>query len=240
MRGIEVRAAALYMRLLAAMGRSRKTLSLASGERMSVRTNDTLARRLLAERWFEPSIRQKLRGHVYNGATVVDIGANIGYYTVQAASLAGPQGRVLAFEPQPLVRGELIANLTLNRLSNVTVLPYALSDRTETVRFCVPRPGTESMGSLRFNERFETDCEIEVDARCLDDVLEAANCKRIDFVKMDAEGAELPIVNGASRLFSSPERPCVVFEACEENCAPFGYRVFDLLKVFWEFGYQLA
>jgi FkbM family methyltransferase len=55
--------------------------------------------------------------------------------------LVGPQGRVLAFEPQPLVRKELNTNLALNRLSNVTVLPYALSDRVGAVRFCVPTPG---------------------------------------------------------------------------------------------------
>lgn len=170
----------------------------------------------------------------------MDIGANIGYYTILAATLAGPQGRVLAFEPQPAIRELLNANLALNRLSNVTVLPCALSDRTGTVRFCVPKPGNESMGSLRFNGRFEADCEIEVQARRLEDVLEAANCHRVDFVKLDAEGAELPILNGAPRLFSGPDRPCVVFEACEKNCAPFGYRVFDLLKAFWEFGYELT
>jgi hypothetical protein len=67
-----------------------------------------------------------------------------------------------------------------------------------------------------------------------------AQCRRIDFVKLDAEGAELPILKGAAILLSGPDRPCVVFEACEENCAPFGYRVFDLLRAFWDFGYHLT
>jgi FkbM family methyltransferase len=207
---------------------------------MRLRTNDALGRRLVAEKWFEPRVREKLRQHARPGAMVLDIGANIGYYTVQAATLVGPHGRVFAFEPQPSMRQELAANLALNQLSNVTVIPYALSDRAETVRFCVPTAGNESMGSLHSNPRFEADCEIEVETRCLDDVLKSVDCPLVDLVKLDAEGAELPIVKGAARLFSGPSKPCVVFEANEENCAPFGYRVFDLLKAFWDFGYQLT
>jgi FkbM family methyltransferase len=235
-----VRVAALYMNCLARVGVRRKVLRLASGERMCLRTNDSLAGRLMAERWFEPRVREKLRQHARVGATVLDIGANIGYYTLQAATLVGPRGRVLSFEPQPLMRRELTANLTLNQLSNVTVLPYALSDRAGTVSFCVPTAGHESMGSLHFNARFEVDREIEVESRCLDDVLESLDCPHVDFVKLDAEGAELAIVKGASRLFSGPNKPCVVFEACEENCTSFGYRVFDLLKAFGDFGYRLT
>jgi FkbM family methyltransferase len=207
---------------------------------MRLRTNDALGQRLVAEKWFEPRVREKLRQHSLSGATVLDIGANIGYYTVQMATLVGPGGRVMSFEPQPSMRQELAANLTLNRLSNVTIIPYALSDRAETVRFCVPAAGREAMGSLRSNPRFKADCEIEVETRRLDDVLESASCLHVDLVKLDAEGAELPIVKGASRLLSGPDKPCVVFEANEENCAPFGYRVFDLLKAFWDFGYQIT
>ena len=240
MQGIDVRAAALYMRSLAALGLRWRTQTLASGERMRLRTNDALGRRLVAEKWFEPRVREKLRQHARPGATVLDIGANIGYYTVQAATLVGPHGRVVAFEPQPSMRQELAANLALNQLSNVVIMPYALSDRAEIVRFCVPAAGHESMGSLHSNARFKADCEIEVETRCLDDVLECANCPLVDLVKLDAEGAELPIVKGASRLLSGPNKPCVVFEAVEENCAPFGYNVFDLLKAFWDFGYKLT
>jgi FkbM family methyltransferase len=207
---------------------------------MRLRTSDALGQRLMAEKWFEPHVRDSLRKHARSGATFLDIGANIGYYTIQAATLVGPQGAVIAFEPQPAVRQELAANVALNRFANVTVMPYALSDRAGTVRFCVPTVGNESMGSLHPNARFQVGCEIEVETRRLDDVLESANCPRVDLLKLDAEGAELPIVKGASRLLSGPARPCVVFEACEENCAPFGYRVFDLLRAFWDLGYQLT
>lgn len=240
MEGINVRAASLYMRSLAALGLRWKNKTLTSGERMRLRTNDDLARWLLAEKWFEPGVREKVRQCARPGATVLDIGANIGYYTVQAATLVGPHGRVVAFEPQPSVRQELAANVALNRLSNVTIMPYALSDRAETVRFCVPTAGHESMGSLHSNPRFKVGCEIEVETRCLDDILESWDCPLVDLVKLDAEGAELPIVRGASRLFSGPNKPYAVFEAVEENCAPFGYRVFDLLKAFWDFGYKLT
>lgn len=146
---VDVRLASLYMRSLAAVGLRWKTQTLASGERMRLRTNDILGGRLVAEKWFEPRVREKVRQYARSGATVVDIGANIGYYTVQAATLVGPHGRVVAFEPQPSVRQELASNLALNQLSNVMIVPYALSDRAETVRFCVPTAGHESMGSLR-------------------------------------------------------------------------------------------
>jgi hypothetical protein len=73
MQVVDVKLAALYMKFLAALRLRHKTLVLASGEKMRLRINDTLAGQLLAEKWFEPTIREKLRHYVHTGATVVDI-----------------------------------------------------------------------------------------------------------------------------------------------------------------------
>jgi FkbM family methyltransferase len=240
MRAVDIRIAAFYMKTLAALGVRRQRFVLASGEVVRLRTNDLLAKRLVAERWFEPRVRQTLREHTHPGTTFLDIGANIGYYTVQAANLVGPQGRVIAFEPQSAMRQELTVNLALNHLSNVAVYPYALSDQTGTAQFCVPVPGNEGMGSLRRNARFGVSSEIEVETRRLDDVLLGLDHPPVGCVKLDAEGAELLILKGAPRLLSGPHKPHIVFEANENNCEPFGYRVFDLLKAFSDLGYRLT
>jgi len=78
-----------------------------------------------------------------------------------------------------------------------------------------------------------------VETNRLDDVLEGLGNPKIGLVKMDAEGAELLILRGATKLLSLPDKPDLIFEANEENCKPFGYSVFDILQYVHSFGYKL-
>jgi FkbM family methyltransferase len=212
---------------------------LAGGGRMILDTNDRLARQMRCEAAFEPAVRREIERIASRCVNVIDIGANIGYYTILASKLIGPDKWVYSFEPQPRVVTKLRRNIAASGLHNVAVFPFALSDASGSVPFHVPVEGGESHGSMHANGRFEVMKVVNVETQRLDDVLSTLGGPAIGLLKMDAEGAELLIFHGAAGLLSGPNRPVLVFEACEENCRPFGYCVFDLLQYVRSFGYKL-
>jgi FkbM family methyltransferase len=218
-----------------------KTVShnLAGGGQMILDTNDHLARRILCEGAFEPAVRCEIERIASRRGNVVDIGANIGYYTILMSRLVGPDKCVYAFEPQPRVVSRLRANIEASGLLNVTVFPLALSDVAGSVGFHIPMEGSEAHGSIHANGRFEVMKIVDVETQRLDDVLSKLGNPEISLIKMDAEGAELSILRGAARLLSGPNKPVLVFEAFEGNCQPFGYCVYDLLEFVRSFGYRL-
>jgi FkbM family methyltransferase len=206
---------------------------------MILDTNDRLAGRIRCEEGFEPEVRQEVERIASRRVNVIDIGANIGYYTILASRLAGPEQRVFSFEPQANIVSKLRRNIEVNALRNVEVFPYALSDKDGTVNFNVPPEGAEAYGSMHANGRFEVARTVEVEMHRLDDVLDKLGNPKIGLVKIDAEGAELLILRGAQKLLSSPDKPDLIFEANETNCKPFGYCAFDVLAYVHSFGYRM-
>jgi FkbM family methyltransferase len=222
------------------LGVSYVTRSLPSGAKLRVRTNDRLARYFLVDGQFEQAVRNVIRRVVGPGMTVLDIGANLGYHTVEMSRLVGPEGTVVAFEPQARMVEEIHANVRINALRNVRVVPVALSDSVATRSFYVPVVGDEAMGSLGDTHRTSVASVVSVNCTTLDEAIRALGITTVDFIKMDVEGAELQVVKGGGSVFAGSTQPQVVFEAYEANCAPFGYRVFDLLQRFSAMGYDLT
>jgi FkbM family methyltransferase len=119
------------------------------------------------------------------GATVLDVGAHLGFMTLQAARAVGPEGHVFAAEPNPETLGLLRHNISANGFADrVTVLPLALSDSEGEVEFHVAPAGD---GSSLFAQDY-TDRSTRVRATTADTVLAAAG--PLSAVKIDVEGAE--------------------------------------------------
>ena len=120
---------------------------LESGEAFKVRNIDRLGTAIYNGN-FELVLKNALLSKLRTGMTVLDIGANIGYYTVLMASRVGKNGRVIAFEPNPVIYNELIDNIALNGFNNVQTLHMALADTTGYSKFFFPSEGQEAHGSL--------------------------------------------------------------------------------------------
>ena len=237
--GVKRRFSAWALKGMHGVGKKSVNHRLIGGGRMVLDTNDHLAQRIRCEEAFEPEVREEVVRIASRNVNVIDIGANIGYYTILASRLIGPEKRVFSFEPQASMVNKLRRNVELNKLSNIEVFPYALADTAGTTTFNLPPEGVEAFGSMRANGRFEVAKTIQVETHRLDDVLERLNNPKIGLVKMDSEGAELLIFRGATTLLSSPDKPTLIFEANEVNCKPFGYCVFDILQFVHSFGYRL-
>ena len=137
--------------------------------------------------------------HVRPGAVVYDVGANAGFFTLLASKLAGPSGAVYAFEPMERNLGFIREHVRLNGVTNVHVLPVAVSDRDGVVRFAAA--ANPAMGGLSAGGG------IEVQSTTLDAV--ARTIPPPSFVKMDIEGAEHAALSGAAEVLRAA-RPVIL------------------------------
>jgi len=147
------------------------------------------------------------------GMRFVDIGANCGYFTLLAGSIVGEGGKVIAFEPQPRVFDLLNRSLRANGYVLRTVVHnVALGDHDHTARFRF-RDGDFGGGSLHISDsraRAEHFSELDVPVRRADDLLRAH--APVDFIKIDAEGAEVAIIDGLSQTMAASPKLHILME----------------------------
>ena len=143
-----------------------------------------------------------------SGETFVDVGANIGIYTLAGSRIVGRSGRVIAFEPSVQSFPILRENICLNGLTNVQAFRVALLDKTgDAFLYHGEDPGKNSFGSDPYAERRGE----MVEARSLDEALDLASIQSVDVIKIDVEGAEELVLLGAKRVVHA-HRPIVLFE----------------------------
>ncbi|NUO47952.1 MAG: FkbM family methyltransferase [Polyangiaceae bacterium] len=187
---------------------------------------DTITTFVIPEqkRWFEdevPFVRKLLEP----GETVVDVGANLGVYTLEAAKLVGPSGKVIAFEPSSSTAGMLRASVSENALTNVTVHQVALGGREGEANLLIAAsPELSQLGSgqgpsevvpIKTLRGFERDVA------------------GVRFLKLDAEGSEKDILEAAGDIVAR-EGPVVMFELRHAN------RInTDLIGVFPRLGFDV-
>lgn len=144
---------------------------------------------------YEYRKRRAFERRVAPGSVVFDIGANVGFYTLLASVLVGPQGRVFAFEPLPANLRYLRRHLDLNQAANVTVLDVAVADHRGTARFD-PGP-SPSMAHLAGQGA------LTVRTVSLDELIASGEVPVPHHIKIDVEGAEFLVLNGAGCLLAS-------------------------------------
>jgi FkbM family methyltransferase len=160
---------------------------------------------------YEPEAMQSIRRLVNAGDCCIDVGANFGYYTISLANWVGTSGLVVAFEPFPGNFAILEKNVHLNQLQNVTLEPSALSDCNGSLQLIYgveeQFSATPSVGGYAV----EGDrVSIKVPTRRLDDYV-AGLGRAPDFIKIDVEGAELAVLEGARRTLAAV-RPILLVE----------------------------
>jgi FkbM family methyltransferase len=153
------------------------------------------------------------------GATVIDVGANLGQYTLLAAKYSGPTGTVLAFEPRPEIFTLLAKSIEENGFANVILSDQALSDRDGSAKLYLP--GGSNFGAASLLPVTEPKDSIRVECARLDTVLDAAQIGHVDLVKVDVEGHEPEVFEGASRTLER-DKPIVLFEVNALRRSPDG------------------
>lgn len=166
------------------------------------------------------------------GDAFIDGGANIGTYSLLAGGIVGPEGRVDAFEPDPLAAARLRENVALNQLVNTQIHQVALSDVPGRIKFVQGWDVSNRVASLDDGDR-DT---VEVDAVRLDDVLPPD--VRYVMGKLDLEGAELAALRGATDHLRAQNPPVWLFEGFENQLARLGATKEELLSLLTRHGYK--
>jgi len=137
-----------------------------------------------------------LRSLIRPGMVIVDVGANIGFYTLQMASWVGPSGKILAFEPDPFTFGLLERRVRASRLANIDVHQLALGDRTgrATLYSSAYNRADNRLAASHVEPHVEAS---DVQVQRLDEFLSAHGSPRIDAFKIDVQGSEAQVLRGA-------------------------------------------
>jgi FkbM family methyltransferase len=165
------------------------------------------------------------------GMTVMDVGANVGMYSLLAARVVGPTGKVYAFEPVPDTFARLQEHITMNGLTHVVPISIALSDSNGTVKISVARNGRSSL-FLHTTSDF-----IEVPMETLDSFIASHGIEEVHAIKVDVEGSEMHVVRGMRQLLSRSDKPLLMFEINPSTLAAAGTTAEELFNAIVSYGY---
>ena len=174
-----------------------------------------------------------------NGS-IIDIGANLGYYSVILGKLLKPSDKLYAFEANPLVMEMLNKNIVINDLQDdIKVFNYALTDlNDQKLSLYLPQRAGSSAASLSKLHPQDKNNSIEILTKRLDDVGQISNLDRISLIKIDVEGAELDVIKGALETIRK-NKPVLFIELLRKWSRIFGYHPNDVLIILQELGYNV-
>lgn len=191
-------------------------------------TGEYISRKLILFHGFEKAEIAHLCSLAKKGDTVVDVGANIGFYTIYFSKAVGPQGTVLAFEPDPENIKLLRENVKLNRCTNVKIFPFALgnADTTEKLFLCSENKGYQSLADLAHTGQY-----IEIGVKEARTALAGYNPT---IAKIDVEGAEPLVWQGMD-----VKPPNILFEFVPSQIRALGNDPCKFLESIAQDGYKL-
>lgn len=150
----------------------------------------------------EEKHRDIMLSRVREGATILDVGAHIGYYTLLFAKRIGKGGRVYAFEPSTKTSERLVYNISLNDLANIVTVKAAASDQVGRATINLADGSNTGSTSLHFDSGAVGIEEIETIT--IDGYLEQQGIDAVDLIKIDVEGHELRVLQGMRRTLKAP------------------------------------
>jgi FkbM family methyltransferase len=205
--------------------------SLGARFRLHPYNNVCEKRILFSPRDFDETERELLISRLHPGFVFLDIGANIGGYSLAVAAKAGAGARIIAFEPQPEIFDRLIYNIRINPFGNVKALAVAVADRDgEVTLFLDPRNKGEASVKIVSADHVR---QVRVPARTLLSIVEDEGLTQIDAMKLDVEGAEDLILK---RFFADAGEALwpklIIVERGEDRWS------LDLLEFLGGFGYR--
>lgn len=208
------------------------------GAMFAVDTQDLIQRYLYLFGVWEPHLTRWLQRRLKPGDVFVDVGANIGYYSVLASRLVGDSGKVVAVEASPTFHQVLLRQVQRNGCTNLRAVNAAVSDREESLRFTLA--SSQNMGAnsiVPYDGPAESTFEIA--AHPLPDLLTEEEIARARVIKVDVEGAEGGVVRGLAPLLDRlrPDAELTI-EVTPRRMSELGESVEELLETLKKNGFR--
>jgi FkbM family methyltransferase len=202
------------------------------------------------QRIHEPITTQLIRSILHEGDTFLDLGANIGYFSMLASRIVGSAGRVYSFEPEPRNFKFLLLNKQLNKYDQMTAMNMAVSNQPGRIKLfiCPYDTGHHTIHQSEGITSYATSAEydrsrisfVEIDAMPLDAFLASRQVARVDLIKMDVEGAELLALQGMKETMAKNDDVKMIVEYFPLLVEKMGCSPGELLKLIAEdFGFLL-
>ncbi len=208
----------------------RFVVSTVFGAVISGNTQDLVQRYIFYFGVWEPNLTEFLIGNLRQGDVFIDVGANIGYFTLLASRLVGSAGKVIAIEASPGIFAKLRDNLERNRVTNVEAINVAASDRRRDGQ-SFPRVNS-NIGATSIVPTEGSRYECDVPASTLDSILAPADVRNARFVKIDVEGAEGLVIAGMRDVLRNA-RPSLPSMRTDLLSRPVCYPLLSLLLPSW-------
>lgn len=212
-----------------------------AGTRMLVDRSSYLGGSLYWHRYHHLGELRYLSKHLRPDMVFADVGANQGEFALPVAKRLSA-GRVLAFEPEDQMFGMLERNIALNGLSNIQVFHFGLGKATSQTALYTSTDTALHYGwheglFTSFKDDYRSHFVQGIEIRRLDEVLSETPVERLDYIKIDVEGAELFVLEGA-RCVIETYKPRLILEINAETFASAGYSTSDLLTFVSGLGYR--
>lgn len=200
---LKVRPHALTAVLKTVLGIRRRVLELADGRYYWIDPVSNLGRFLGTGKEYEPQVSEVIQKYLRPGDVFLDVGANEGYFSVMAGRIVGQEGKVFAVEPQNRLREVIQRNRDLNGLGEtLTHIPIGIGATEGNANLeLASSVNTGASGMKRYWVIGSGSQEMPV--HTLDSVIEANQIGRIRLMKVDCEGGEVGVIDGATRLLGS-------------------------------------
>ncbi|MEV5595828.1 FkbM family methyltransferase [Streptomyces sp. NPDC052496] len=202
-------------------------------------TQDLIQRYIYLFGVWEPHLTRWLERRLRPGDVFVDVGANIGYYSLLASRLVGKGGTVVALEASPDFHRVLLKQAAINRCGNVRAVNTAISDRVEMLTFILASSHNMGANSI-VPYAGEAESTFEVAAQPLSDVLSPDEIARARVIKVDVEGAEGSVVRGLVPLLDQlrPDAELAI-EVTPQRMAELGDSAEELLGALRANGFHM-
>jgi FkbM family methyltransferase len=182
---------------------------------------------------YEKQDTEMILNLINEGDTILDIGANIGWFAINIAKQK-KNLQIRAYEPIPKTYKYLINNIKMNAISGITAFNFGFSDVKKDLKFYFnpELTGNTSLENLTQSNKIE---EIKCSVKRIDDVIK--NNQRVDFIKCDVEGAELFVLKGGIQTIKT-SRPIIFAELLRKWTAKFNYNPNDVITLLKDLGYK--
>jgi FkbM family methyltransferase len=196
-----------------------------------------LASFIMTNNDYEPETRQAVENLLNDGDIFVDLGANIGFFTLLAARLVGPDGKVFAFEPTPSTRTYLTRNVFDNNYTDrVVIESFAISDKRGKAKFSITP--LSICNSITIGESALGEQEIEIETISLDEYFSQKGIKKVDLIKMDIEGQELAAIRGMDKINALNPTIKIIFEYHQANITKNNLTGVEFFQVLQSYGFN--
>ena len=215
----------------------RAAASTVFGATLVLNTGDWLQKYIYYFGLWEPHLTAWITRQLRPGDTFIDVGANIGYFSLLASRIVGETGRVVAIEASPTIAEQLNANVALNRVANVRTINLAVADRKGREPLFSGPDGDSGWTTIIPRDECRLDGYVQADT--LTGMLEPHEAQSTRLVKIDVEGAEARVLDGmVSMLWTGRPDLEIVIEVTPARLGQQGRSVKDILDTMARAGFH--